>query len=168
MQLPVRELRCVFSYKQKKPLAHDIHKIIVHYFLIIAVLAGAMEYQSAYDDEILLKLPFDASFYAPLFLFLIMAFCIADNTITALLSWKPFVYLGEISFSVYIMQSPVSRILQMYLRRQNYSFSPDAFICLYIGILIIIGMILLHAVERPISKYARKISAIPKGRPTRQ
>ena len=157
-----------FLINRKDPVPMTYAKSFSFILLLIAVLVIAMEYQSEYDEAILLKLPFETSFYAPLFLLLIMAFCISDNRIAALLSLKPFVYLGEISFAVYIMQSPVSRILLYARKHYPYSFSNDQFIIIYIFILIIVGMILVHAIERPISKYVGKMSAAHKGRPTRQ
>jgi len=125
-------------------------------FFLVGALILATEYQSEYDDGMLLKFPFGASLYAPLFLLLIIAFCMSDKRIAAVLSWRPLVYLGGISFSIYIMQSPVNRILR--LRGDQYHLSNDEFILFFIFVLIIVGMIMRHAIEQPINAYMKKSS----------
>lgn len=157
-----------FLVNKKDPFPMTYAKSVYFILLIIAALVIAMEYQSEYDEVMMLKLPFDASFYAPLFLLLIVAFCMSNNRITALLSLKPFIYLGKISFSVYIMQSPVSRILSLYVRRHTYYLSDDAFILIYIFVLIVVGMILLHTIEHPIREYMKRRSLNLKECPIRQ
>lgn len=53
---------------------------------------------------------FASSFFAPLFLALIMSLAISHSKITDLLSIKPLVVLGGASYSVYILQVPFSHI----------------------------------------------------------
>ena len=154
----------LLNNKDRFPMTYAKSVSII--LLLIAVIAIAIEYQSEYNEASPLMLPFEASFYAPLFLLLIIAFCVSDKRIAAVLSWSPLVYLGGISFSVYIMQSPVNRILR--LRGDMYHLSNDEFILFFIFVLIVVGMFMRHAVEQPINVYLRKRSENPKVGPTRQ
>jgi len=127
--------------------------------ILSALFVVLMEFEPLYDEMMLLRLPFGASVYAPFFLLLILAFCVSSKRIAGTLSWKPFVYLGEISFGVYIMQAPIDRLVWLHVRKHMYGISEDGFMIIYLFILITVGIILFHVVERPIRKYANKRSA---------
>ena len=154
----------LLNNKDRFPMTYSKSVSII--LLLIAVIAIDIEYQAEFDETSQLMLPFDASFYAPLLLLLIMSFCVSDQRIAAALSWRPLVYLGKISFSVYILQSPVNRILR--LRGDKYQLSDDEFILFFIFVLIIVGMLMRHAVEQPINAYLSKRSGNPDECPTRQ
>jgi peptidoglycan/LPS O-acetylase OafA/YrhL len=58
------------------------------------------------------RLPINASFYAPLFLALILAIAFTRNRITDALGWGPLVTLGAVSYAYYILQRPFTMALK--------------------------------------------------------
>jgi len=56
------------------------------------------------------KLPFAASFYAPVVLVLLCHMGLSDNPLLRILSWRKFVLWGEVSYALYILQAPMDTL----------------------------------------------------------
>ena len=61
-------------------------------------------------------------FLAPLFVMLIWTLARSGGPIGAVLGWRPIVFLGEISFSIYILQEPFRRWVQAIGNRDPQTF----------------------------------------------
>ncbi|MEW5939789.1 MAG: acyltransferase [Chloroflexota bacterium] len=68
-------------------------------FVVVQFLPGWLRHSG-------FRLPINASFYAPLFLGLILAVAFAQNRVTEALGWRPLVMLGAVSYAYFIFQRP--------------------------------------------------------------
>lgn len=91
---------------------------------------------------------------APIFVLFIAGLGLQTNTaLTRLLSWQPMVYLGEISYGLYILQMPLIRLLKQVdplslgdtLQRDLFTF----------GSLFLAAIIGHHLIERPAQGFIR-------------
>lgn len=117
-------------------------------------VAACIEAQDFISRVISIKLPFDTSFYAPLFLSVIFIFTFAKSALTNFLSLKLFIVMGELSFAVYIMQSPLYLITYHFLKRLNIPY--DFKLLIYLLVLLATGVFLLYAVENQVKAYVNK------------
>lgn len=138
---------------------------IVSFILVgIATLLviTSLNNQSELSALVGLKFAFGSSFFAPLFLVFIIAITLCRSRLIKTLSAKPLVLLGEASFSLYILQTPVHRIYENYIYRiyENYLSglfvlsSLQSFIIFFI-FLTIISIISFLLFEKPAMKYIR-------------
>lgn len=111
-----------------------------------------VESELAVKKALDIKLPFESSFFAPIFLGIVVAFSASKNMITSALSAKPFIFLGEISFTLYIIQHP---LLYIAYRLKPTQMHYDIFLLISITLLLIIGTLILYTVERPVNAYVR-------------
>ena len=102
-----------------------------------------------------LQISYGAGLMAPIYLMIIL--CIASSDI-CWLNNKILVYLGEVSFGIYIYQMPVYKMLQrlniVYWHQPKYV----SFYCSF-AILVIIAILSYHLVEQPIIRMIRKRDA---------
>lgn len=122
--------------------------------LSISTLLFLLEKEGELVAYFNIKIPYGASFYAPLFLLIIVFFSISNKVISSNLALKPFVALSEVSFAIYIMQNPVWGIVYNLFKNCNVSF--DVILLIYISVLLIVGMILLQYFEKPFNNFAKK------------
>ena len=85
---------------------------------------------------------------APLFVLLIVSIALKNNT---MLNLKGFVFLGDISFGIYILQMPVHDLLVYF--NPKYLHVPDAYFFWFsLGILLLFSAICHYIIERPLRK----------------
>lgn len=132
--------QCFSPYRKHKVF------LILSFFLFILII----ENQSFINELLHVKLPYRVSFYAPLFLLFISSLYLLNNKKSISIPVKSITILGEISFSMYIMQSPVSRVTFHFLKRFNLSNEYN--ILIFISILIVISVFLFFLIERPIKE----------------
>lgn len=89
-----------------------------------------------------------ASFFAPLFALLILSIVCSRNGITNLLARPGFVFLGEISYSIYILQSPVYELCKKVLVGWPDERG-DLFFGVYLLLLMGIGAMVYRCFEMP-------------------
>ena len=140
-----------FLVTKKKPFFLSTAQSVLFILISCASLILCIEYQPAINKLLQIALPTGSSFYAPLFLLVIVSFYLAKNTVSAKFSAKPIMVLGEISFSIYILQYPVRDIAHHFIKPFNIPY--DIFLLLYIPLLIGIGLVLLHIIEHPVRAY---------------
>lgn len=99
-------------------------------------------------------IPFRSSFYAPLFLLLIVAVAACRSTLSRALRARPLVLLGGASYSVYILQAPLELLYADYLS-DAFGLSPAMDFGAYFVLLIVISMVCFLAFEKPANRWIR-------------
>jgi peptidoglycan/LPS O-acetylase OafA/YrhL len=104
-------------------------------------------------------------YFVPLFCVLIIAFTSNTGKAAAALNNKALIYLGDISYSVYMLHFPLILIVQMIaykLNNQskaslNVSFWPGLGYCiLFIAVLIVLSALSYKILEQPCRRYVNK------------
>jgi peptidoglycan/LPS O-acetylase OafA/YrhL len=98
---------------------------------------------------------FDVGLLAPLFMLFIISVAINDNK---LLKFKPFVFLGEISYGMYILQFPVREWL-FALNNEHKLLSPNMFFYFSFGALVLAATLTYYFFERPLRNMINSIGA---------
>lgn len=111
-----------------------------------ALIFILIENQNFVVKTIGLKLPFGSSIYAPFFLFLIICFSKSNSTLSQYLSSKPFRFLGDISFSIYILQTPIHIIVKFLL--SYFHLGQDSLFLIFLIILTISGILSHYLIEK--------------------
>lgn len=93
-----------------------------------------------------LSLPFGASLYAPVFMFIVYSLSTCNIKV---LSSRPLVVLGEMSFCTYIMQDPFYLV---YYSFTGFIASYDMRLLGYVMLLLFIGAYLYFFVDKPLKK----------------
>lgn len=81
----------------------------------------------------------------------VLSICSSSGKILQAFSWKPFIFLGEISYGVYIMQTPVEHYFE-YLFTNNKRFTTNVQFFSYTLFLILICSALYYLYEIPVKK----------------
>lgn len=97
----------------------------------------------------------------PVMALLILAAAEARGSFHRVFSWGPLVYLGEVSYAIYMIHALVERVWQFMYRKW---FGPEFFtfetgligLTLLVGACVVGGMVLYHVVERPARQYLRR------------
>jgi len=102
---------------------------------------------------------------SPVFALLIVGLSIQKNIITKFLSLKPFVFLGEASFAIYILQTPIFHCYMYIKNTKEFGLewidiitkpSTQAEFLSFATVLILVSLILHIFFEKPIYTYAKK------------
>ncbi|MCA9003003.1 MAG: acyltransferase, partial [Planctomycetes bacterium] len=91
--------------------------------LIVSLVSGALvvyalDHQAQIEDLVGVPLAFASSFYAPLFLVLILAVGSSRWMWSDWLAARPLVLLGEASYSLYILQVPIYQLFMRFVAPQ--------------------------------------------------
>lgn len=118
--------------------------------LSLILIIITIENQSSLNNLFGLQLPFGSSLYAPLFLFLIInVHSLSEskkvNSLTNFINT-----LGQISFSIYIMQIPTFGFTNYFLK--YLAFSSDTKLLIYLSTLLFVSTTTLIVMENPIRK----------------
>ncbi len=81
----------------------------------------------------------------------VLSICSFSGKILQMLSWKPFIFLGEISYGIYIMQTPVEHYFE-HLFTNNKGFTTNMQLFSYTLFLILICSVLYYLYEIPVKK----------------
>lgn len=104
-----------------------------------------------YKYNIVKDVFFDAGFLSIIYFFLVLALCSFNTKLVKILSWKPFIFLGEISYGIYIMQAPVEHYFES-LFTNSRPFVTGAQFLSYTLFLITICCFLYYIFEIPAKK----------------
>lgn len=105
-----------------------------------------------------------AAYYAeagtvPAFLLLILVFSMNSGLLSRLLSVSALVYLGEISFAVYMLHQPIERFVD-----GRHLIANPALRTAVVAITVIASAaVAFHLIERPINRFARRTLAPARG-----
>lgn len=124
--------------------------------IIMVILSLLLLYYSIAKEPFLkeyfdMNLPFGSSFYAPVFAFVILIISSSNNILTRVFSAKPFIFLGNISFAIYILHSPLhtfykDKIIPII---QDFELTKTQDFLLFIFLLLIICSTVYYLVEKP-------------------
>ncbi len=139
---------------ENNPTIHNYFNNYLFLFLSLVIIIITIQNQNHITNVINIDLPFGASFYAPLFLLLIVSvFLLSDIKFNNIFT-KTLSYLGELSFPIYILQSPVADFTFFVLTKSNIDISlqlPLYFLCLFI-----VSVIVTSILEMITFKYMNK------------
>ncbi len=122
--------------------------------LLVAAFALAffvLQNPGVYTAWLGFAVPTGASFYAPMFLFLVLCIAYSRNIITKFLSLPVFVVLGEASYSLYILQKPVQTAYVKYIK-ERLDLTQENHFYAYLAILIGLSILSLYLIEKPARK----------------
>ena len=106
---------------------------------------------------LLIHFPRDLSIHngllAPLFLLMIVGVALKEPFFLRL---RPMVFLGEISYGIYILQAPLYYFVD-YINKVQWKLTERSMFFLYFGILIVLSTLSYYFVEKPLRK---KISSL--------
>ncbi|SIQ04879.1 Peptidoglycan/LPS O-acetylase OafA/YrhL, contains acyltransferase and SGNH-hydrolase domains [Chryseobacterium sp. RU37D] len=165
-----------FLYEGRFTKGHDF----IHYFpllhlneFLVGNLAGLYFVknfrQKNYDwaiilvfSAILLSIIFIPLFYhnglmAVFFIPLIILISLNNGFLTKIFSLKPFEYLGEISYAIYIIHIPILRVLRTVLKKTKIDMDYNLQFAVFMIILLISAAFCYHFIEKPLRDHLRKI-----------
>jgi peptidoglycan/LPS O-acetylase OafA/YrhL len=99
-----------------------------------------------------LPLNYHNGFLAIVFCPIILLLAISENRLTNILKIKPLVYLGDISYGIYILQVPIYYYFASIFKYLNIK---PYFIC-YMGFLLLISSLSYSFVEKPVRNLIKK------------
>ena len=127
--------------------------------LLVAALVGGLYYYQAHPVSGMVD---SGGVMAVLFLPLVVALSVGTGTLPALLSTRPFIYGGQISFSLYMIHEPVHTVwnwaVQQYTIVMPKSTAKIVVVAL-IAVAIGLAMLLYHLVEEPARRWMRRMVA---------
>lgn len=131
-----------------------------NYDLVILMLAGLVILALKFS----LGINFHNGLLAVLFVPLIILFSLNNGYITMLFNKKPFVFLGEISFGIYILQHPVYSIISAYSINKYFHIN-DVTVVFFMRLvlLIIVSSMAYIYIEKPLHdriRTRRKITSM--------
>ena len=94
---------------------------------------------------------------APLFIVFILSLAYHKGVITRILSNRIFLFFGDISYSIYILQVPLSSWYGGMVLKLGIVLSPISFIYIYILFLILFSAVCYTGFEKPLRKYLRNL-----------
>lgn len=125
--------------------------------LLIATMAYGME-------SVSMKLRYDIFYLIPMAL-VVYVFAFGQGLISRAISWKPIVFLGEASFSLYMIHQICINVVS-----KNYTFNIDSmtstflFMATTMSIAIVISCLIYRFYERPVNEGLRKLRYGRKGK----
>ena len=134
-----------FYLTSKKMLFFEKNSILIASVSLVIV---AIFYQYNIVEQSL----FDAGFLSIVYFFLVLALCSFSGKLLKALSWKPFIFLGEISYGIYIMQAPVEHYFES-LFTDGKPFTTSTQFLSYTLFLIAICWLLYYTFEIPAKKF---------------
>lgn len=93
----------------------------------------------------------DAGILSVLYFPLVLSICSMKGVVLKALSWKPFLFLGEISYGIYIMQAPVGFYFMHFFTGEKEITTLSQFF-IYTLLLILICSVLYYLYEMPAKK----------------
>jgi len=92
---------------------------------------------------------------APLFLLFILSISYHKGAMTKLFSHRILIYLGEISYGIYILQAPLSMWYRGLIMKAGIEINETAFTYSFVVFLIICSAISYSMIEKPLRAYLR-------------
>ena len=100
------------------------------------------------------------SLMSVLFLPLVVALSVGAGSLPALLSTRPMLYGGRISFSLYMIHEPVHSVWEWAVRQYRIMLSMESAKVAAIGLIVtavLLAMLLYHLVEEPAQRWMRRM-----------
>jgi len=139
----------------KKNRTYSMTQSLIFVLGSLMLVLAALHYRPLYSSPAGFSAPLHGSFFAPVFLLLILAVARTDPSLSRPLRTKPMLMLGEISYGLYILQSPIHHIYMKYLAAPlNLGYEAD-FYC-YVALLLVASFISYYALEIPAKNWAKR------------
>ncbi len=110
---------------------------------------------------LLLKYPTGMNYHNGLLALVLIPFilfmALNNGFITRLFNTRIFVFLGEISFGIYILQLPVFRLTQSIVMEHNITHNPEQLFYIATAVLIVFSALSYLFFEKPLRNYIKKI-----------
>jgi peptidoglycan/LPS O-acetylase OafA/YrhL len=90
--------------------------------------------------------------FAPLFVAMIIPLHLGGHIISRIFSLKIFIFAGEISYAMYILQHPVRIWFEEFMKRLHITTGPSAMFYTFLAVLIIISSCAFLGIEKPLRK----------------
>ncbi len=141
-------------FLERRPcVSHEALSFVLVYGSIALVIL-AIEYENEIMRVLGTPLAFGSSFFAPLFLSLILVIATCRSRSCAVLRMRPLVLLGEASYSLYILQAPVFYLYSIYIA-VHFTLSPLMYFVYYFIFLVLCSIISFLLLERPLNRLLR-------------
>jgi peptidoglycan/LPS O-acetylase OafA/YrhL len=124
-------------------------RMVIHFFAVGATLFILL---SIYKDFFFWKY-YQNGLLAPWFIILIFSLAVLSGKIKSFFSSRPLIFMGDISYSLYLMQLPVMEILKKYY--PGLQVSDTRHFALYLLVLIVCSAICYWLIEMPSRKLIR-------------
>ncbi len=98
---------------------------------------------------------FEVGLFAPVFALIILYLCTHTNGLTRLFSQPRAVYLGEISYGVYILQAPVAMLVRQLNIHYLHGSVPVTFLVL-LALLLPVSSLCYEWIEKPCRRWLRR------------
>jgi peptidoglycan/LPS O-acetylase OafA/YrhL len=122
------------------------------YLVLLLVAMGLFSYLDAhFGFQLNIHGGIMALFFAPFILLLAKG---GNGILPKILSGKKLIVLGEISYSIYIIQGPVSLMVNYFYRTAHIK-QPELMFYLYVIILLITSVICYYTIEVPVGNWLR-------------
>lgn len=102
---------------------------------------------------------FEAGLFAPVFALMILYLCTQENGVTRVFSLPIAIYLGEISYGVYILQAPVAALVR-YINKGWLHWSAPLAFPLLVVVLLLIAALSFEWIEKPGRNWLRRPAAL--------
>ena len=135
-------------YFVKRSSSSHKKNYLAHILVLFLVFAALLKFKTG--------LNFHNGLLAVIFVPLIFLLSCSNDIISKLISKKPFVFLGEISYSIYILQVPIWLFLTNYRMKKyfgvNEEFNPTLSFMIRLFILIVLSSLCYLYFEKPMRK----------------
>ena len=125
--------------------------------VLVAAIVGGLYY---YDTHPITGLIDSGGVLAVLFMPLVVALSIGTGSLPALLSTRPFIYGGQISFSLYMIHEPVHTVWNWAAQEYKLDLSKSAMklvVAALIAAALLASIALFHFVEEPARRWMRRM-----------
>ncbi len=106
-------------------------------------------------DEARLMIYYHDGLLAPLFILAILFLTVQQGAFARWLSQPRLVYLGEISYGIYLLQVPVG-LASIQLNQRFIHLNSTLYVAFYLGLLFIISALCFEKIETPSRRLLRK------------
>jgi peptidoglycan/LPS O-acetylase OafA/YrhL len=130
---------CVRAYDLRERRGEVVS--LLRTVLLLAAVAGLIQVLPRFTRGLGFELPFYSSLYAPVFLAVIMNITLSRNSVLRMLSWRRFVFWGEVSYALYIIQAPMDELYK-YLIPGLFTVSEDVKFLLFFALLVSVSAML--------------------------
>ena len=125
--------------------------------LLVAALVGGLYF---YDAHPVSGMVDSGGVMAVLFLPLVVALSVGTGTLPALLSTRPFIYGGQISFSLYMIHEPVHTVWNWAVQQYTIVMPKSTAKIVVVALMAVatgLAMLLYHLVEEPARRWMRRM-----------